>query len=156
MADGPDERWEVVELTAADTHPIRLRVLRADTVSKVVDFAEDHLPGVRHLGVRGADGALVAVSSWIPRGRDTRPGVPAVQLRGMATLHHLQGHGLGGLLVEAGCRDARASGADLVWANARDAALEFYLRHGFDVDSDGFIEQVTGLPHHVIVRRLRP
>ncbi len=156
MADCSDTHWEVVELTAAETHPIRLRVLRADTVSKVVDFAEDHLPGTRHLGVRSTDGELVAVSSWIPRERATRPGVPAVQLRGMATLQHLQGHGLGGLLVEAGCREARAAGAGLVWANARDAALEFYLRHGFEVDSDGFVEQVTGLPHHVIVRRLDP
>jgi hypothetical protein len=41
-----------------------------------------------------------------------------------------------------------------VWANARDAALGFYLRHGFAIDSDGFIEPVTELPHHVIVRRL--
>jgi hypothetical protein len=41
-----------------------------------------------------------------------------------------------------------------VWANARDAALGFYLRHGFEIDSDGFIEAVTELPHHVIVRML--
>lgn len=155
MADDADaSRWHVVELAAADTHPIRLAVLRADTVSKVVTFAEDEWPGAWHLGVRGSDGQLVAVSSWIPRQRATRPDMAAVQLRGMATLQHLQGHGVGGLLVEAGCAQAAARGARLVWANARDAALDFYLRHGFTIDSEGFIEQVTGMPHHVIAREL--
>ena len=46
-------------------------------------------------------------------------------------------------------------GFDLVWANARDAALDFYLRHGFVVEGDGFIEHHTQLPHHVVVRELR-
>jgi GNAT superfamily N-acetyltransferase len=149
-----DAAYRVVELTADETHPVRLAVLRADTVSKVVDFAEDHWPGALHLGVLDASGQLVAVSSWIPRERATRAGVPAVQLRGMATVQALQGQGVGALLVEAGCARAADYGAHLVWANARDAALGFYLRHGFEVDSDGFIEAVTELPHHVIVRML--
>jgi predicted N-acetyltransferase YhbS len=147
-----DASYRVVELTADETHPIRLAVLRADTVSKQVEFAEDQWPGALHLGVRDATGELVAVSSWIPRERATSPGVPAVQLRGMATLHRLQGQGVGALLVDAGCARAAANGAHLVWANARDGALGFYLRHGFVVDSEGFIEAVTELPHHVIVR----
>ena len=149
------EDWQVDEITAPDTHAIRLAVLRADMESKVVDFAEDNWPGVWHLGVRGPTG-LVAVSSWIPRERSTFPGVPAVQLRGMATLQHVQGNGLGGLLVEAGCARAATSGARVVWANARDAAMAFYLRHGFTIDSEGFIEPVTQLPHHVIVRHVAP
>jgi len=37
-----------------------------------------------------------------------------------------------------------------VWANARDAALDFYRAHGFTVVGDGFIETVTQLPHHVV------
>jgi len=147
-----DAAYRVVELTADETHPIRLAVLRADTVSKQVEFAEDQWPGALHLGVRDAAGELVAVSSWIPRERATYPGVPAVQLRGMATLQRLQGQGVGALLVDAGCARAAADGARLVWANARDAALGFYLSHGFAVDSEGFIEAVTELPHHVIVR----
>ena len=150
MADA----YRVVELTADETHPVRLAVLRADTVRKEVDFAEDHWPGALHLGVRNATDELVAVSSWIPRERATHPGVPAIQLRGMATMQSLQGQGVGAQLVEAGCVRAAAGGAHLVWANARDAALGFYLRHGFEIDSDGFIEAVTELPHHVIVRML--
>ncbi len=36
----------------------------------------------------------------------------------------------------------------------RDAALDFYLRHGFVVDGDGFIDEHTAKPHHLIHRRL--
>ncbi len=141
--------FTVVELDAADTHPLRLAVLRADTPSKVLTFAGDDEPGTVHLGVRDGD-AIVAVSTWL---RSTFADEPAVQLRGMATATHLQGQGLGALLIEAGCERA-AKVAPVVWARARDTALSFYLRRGFAVDGAGFIDDTTKLPHHVIVRRI--
>lgn len=139
---------EVVELRADETHPLRLSVLRRGTPTTDVTFAEDTWPGVVHLGVR-VGGDLVATSTWIPRPLD---GVPAVQLRGMATANGLQGRGIGGTLVEAGCARAATTDAELVWARARDAALAFYMRHGFVVRGDGFVDDVTGLPHHLVVR----
>ncbi len=139
----------VVELTADETYPLRLAVLRGDTPSKVVSFDQDLLPGTFHLGVRdGRD--VIAVSTWAPLPHHD---LPAVQLRGMATAAHLQGHGLGSLLLEAGCMRG-ATIAELVWARARDTALAFYLGHGFTVEGDGFIDEQTQKPHHLIVRRL--
>lgn len=154
-AAASDEAGEmsVVEITTVDTYPLRLAVLRADTVSKVVDFAEDSWPGTVHLGVRDCRGHLVATSTWVPRAFVGAPDEPAVQLRGMATASQLQGRGLGALLVAEGCRRAWALGAEVVWANARDRALAFYQRHGFEVYGDGFVEAVTQLPHHLVVRR---
>jgi GNAT superfamily N-acetyltransferase len=140
----------VVELVAEDTHPLRLAVLRSDTPSTSVTFAEDDLPGTFHLGVRDGD-ALVAISTWIPRPHHDEP---ALQLRGMATSPDLQGRGVGALLLESGCERAPAI-APLVWARARDTALPFYLRHGFVVEGDGFIDEHTAKPHHLITRRLR-
>ena len=141
---------QIVELTPEETHPLRLAVLRADTPTKEVEFQEDSWPGAVHLGVR-RNGELVATSSWIPREHD---GQPAIQLRGMATAHAAQGRGIGGLLLEAGCARFRAAGESTVWARARDAALAFYQRNGFEVEGNGFIDQATLLPHHLVVRRL--
>jgi predicted GNAT family N-acyltransferase len=141
---------ELVELTAEETHPLRLAVLRSDTVSKQVVFPQDDLPGVVHLGLR-VDGELVGTSTWVP---SEHAGATATQLRGMATARHLQGSGLGGVLLEAGCARHAAAGAQVVWANARDAALAFYERHGFVVEGDGWIDETTQLPHHRVVRRL--
>lgn len=140
--------YTVVELSTDETYPLRLSVLRADTASKVVTFAEDDWAGTVHLGLHDGDG-IVAISSWVPRPFHDEP---AVQVRGMATATHLQGHGVGGILIETGCERA-AMVAPLVWARARDAALGFYLRHGFTVDGEGFIDELTQKPHHLIVRR---
>lgn len=141
---------EVVEIDATDTHALRLSVLRFDTPTKEVVFPEDELPGSWHLGAR-LDGELVGTSSWVPR---EYQGEAAVQLRGMATARHLQGAGVGGVLLERGCELAAERGFPLVWARARDAALAFYERHGFEVVGEGFVDQATQLPHHLVVRRL--
>ena len=141
--------YDVVELTAAETHPLRLAVLRADTPNRIVTFAEDDWPGTVHLGVLHA-GAIVAISTWIPRPHHDEN---AVQLRGMATAPQMQGQGVGAILLEAGCEQATKV-AHVVWARARDAALNFYLRHGFAIEGDGFIDEQTQKPHHLIVRRL--
>jgi GNAT superfamily N-acetyltransferase len=158
-----DTGWHVEAITTADTHSVRLAVLRADTPTKDVEFAEDELPGVVHLGVR-LDGVLVATSTWIPRplpaaavretGATAEVAASAVQLRGMATMQHLQGRGVGSAIIAAGCAHARRLGASIVWANARDRALAFYEREGFVAVGDGFVDAVTQLPHHVVVRHL--
>ena len=140
----------IVELSAEETHPLRLSVLRSDTPSSSVTFAEDDWAGTFHLGVLDGE-SLVAISTWIPRPHHDEP---AIQLRGMATAPELQGRGVGALLLEAGCERAAAS-TSLVWARARDTALPFYLRHGFVVDGDGFVDEHTAKPHHIIARRLR-
>jgi predicted GNAT family N-acyltransferase len=142
--------FTVVEITADETHDLRLQVLRNDTPTAIVTFPEDDMPSTFHLGVRDADGNLVAISTWIHRPFHHEP---AVQLRGMATAPPVQGQGAGAILLEAGCTRAAATAA-LVWARARDTALEFYLRHGFVVDGEGLVDDQTLKPHHVIVRRL--
>ncbi len=150
-----DTSWQAVAISTEQTHSVRRVVLRADTPTKEVSFREDDWPGVVHLGVLGPasiDGDhIIATSTWIPRETPLRPGVCAVQLRGMATLQPYQGRGVGAALVAAGVIHARALGAKFVWANARDSALAFYVREGFSVEGDGFIDGPTQLPHHVVI-----
>lgn len=145
---GPDD---VVELTTAETYPLRLAVLRFDTPTKEVAFTEDDWPGSWHLGIR-LNGELVSTSTWVPRDLDGRPGI---QLRGMATARRLQGSGAGGVVLQRGCELAAERGFPMVWARARDAALAFYERHGFVVEGDGFVDDATQLPHHLVTRQLR-
>lgn len=149
----------VVELSAAESHPVRQAVLRDGDPSAVVTFPEDTWAGVFHLGARAGE-ALVGVSTWIPRPvpdelGDSGADGAAVQLRGMATADGWRGSGVGALLVEAGCARCRRGGATVVWARARDTALDFYRRHEFDVVGDGFVDATTQLPHHLVRRTLR-
>lgn len=140
----------VTELTAAEVRPLRRTVLRAGMETQDVAWPEDDLPGTFHLGVLDGDEVL-AVSTWIPRAYD---GLPAVQIRGMATTTARQGAGLGARLLDAGCARVVAAGLAVVWANARDVALAFYERNGFTALGDGWIDPTTQLPHHVVVRHL--
>ena len=105
----------VIELTAAQTHPLRLDVLRRGTPNRDVAFPEDEFASTLHLGVE-LDGVVVGVSTWIDNSHPDLPASSGAQLRGMATAPHLQGHGIGGLLVETGVARMFASGHDMVWA----------------------------------------
>jgi predicted dehydrogenase/predicted GNAT family N-acyltransferase len=137
-----------------DVRPLRLDVLRRGMTNRTVDFDGDDDASTVHLAAFDDSGGIIGVSTWMRRRCVDRPDLAAVQLRGMATARHLQGSGVGAALVKAGLDRAREGGADVVWANARDAALAFYARHGFEVVGDGFIESVTNLPHHRVLRLL--
>lgn len=143
----------VVTLAAPDTHALRRSVLRVGTPTTDVHFAEDELDGTVHLGVV-LDDTVVAVSTWVPRCHPDHPSLSGVQVRGMATDPAHRGSGLGGMLLEVGVERAAESGIALVWARARDAALAFYLGHGFEVFGRGYTDLATDLPHHDVVRLL--
>jgi GNAT superfamily N-acetyltransferase len=144
---------EVVAITVEQTHDLRRRVLRAGTPSDDVHFVEDERPETFHLGVRLND-AIVVTSTWTPEDTALAPGRPAWRLRGMATEPALHGSGLGSLVIGHALEQARAAGLEVVWANARDSALTFYQRLGFEVVGDGFITTDTHLPHHVVLKDL--
>ncbi len=130
---------------------LRVRVLRQGTPATHCDYPEDALADVVHLAISRDDRA-VATSTWFTKECPERLGVAAVQLKGMAVDQTLQGSGLGSLLVAAGLDLARERGAQLVWARARDSALGFYEALGFDAVGDGFIDEPTGMPHHIVIR----
>ena len=106
---------------------------------------------------RSTSGFAIATAGWwrCRRGCDDRllaTTAPRVQLRAMATAPEVRGHGAGDVLLDAGITRARATAPDaVVWARARDTALGFYVRHGFEVVEPGFVDETTALPHHVIM-----
>lgn len=150
-AVGSTTPFRVLELRPGATHDLRRRVLRAAMPDADVRFDGDDLPTTVHLGV-ASDDQVLAVSTWVRAPFPDRPDAAAIQLRGMATDPAMQGQGLGAMLLDAGVRRARASGADVVWARARSTALAFYLDRNFDAVGDEFDDETTGLPHVLVVR----
>ena len=137
--------------------PLRLAVLRDGTPSKDPRYAEDELEGTVHFAAFAPGDAtdeIVGTSTWLPRDYPHRPGVPAVQLKGMAVSRDLQSSGIGAALLRHGIDEARRGGAHIVWARARDAALNFYERNGFTVEGDAFMDDATGMSHHMVVTEI--
>ena len=141
-------------MTFLEVRPLRLEVLRAGMVNQTVHFDGDDDPTTIHLGAFDQDQNNVGVSTWMQRPFPLAEEHKALQLRGMATAVNVQGQGIGALLLVAGQSHGREIGAHLIWANARDAALDFYNRHGYSTVGEGFIETVTQLPHHKVVKYL--
>lgn len=144
----------IVEIGAAETHPLRRTELRTGTPETEVVFDGDDLPRTFHLGVRDDEHGLIGISTWLERPHRERPGTPAYQLRGMATAPEARGAGVGTALLEAGLRICRDRAATLVWARARVTAVSFYQRHGFEVVGHQYIDAATALAHIDIVREL--
>ncbi|MFP5487179.1 MAG: GNAT family N-acetyltransferase [Acidimicrobiia bacterium] len=145
---------DIVEITAAETHDLRRRILRAGTPSDVVTWDGDDESTTFHLGARSAEGELVAISTWLLRRYPDRPAEEAFQLRGMATDPARRGSGVSARLLLAGLDRCTAAGATLVWARARVPALSFYERHGFSPIGPEYTDLTTGLRHRDILRPL--
>lgn len=140
----------VVEIDTATTYDLRRRVLRDGTATDVVELAGDDADDTVHLGI-DVDGRIVATSTWMRRAFPAEPDRGACQLRGMACDPDVRRGGLGSLLLRAGVDRARRSDVEVVWANARRGAYDFYLGHGFNFVGDEFVEPETGIVHRRIV-----
>ncbi|MEI7966729.1 MAG: GNAT family N-acetyltransferase [Actinomycetota bacterium] len=140
----------VEEVPTAEVLVLRMSVLRDGTPSQDPRYAEDDTEGSVHLGIRDS-GVLIACSTWLPRPWPLDVDVPATQLRGMAVTKHLQSKGLGRILLQAGIDRAVSMGSTYVWARARDNAMYFYERNGFATVGDQFIDEATGLGHHLVM-----
>lgn len=141
----------VERLSLDDIMSLRVRVLRQGTPSTTANYPEDKLGDVVHFGIR-LNGDVVATSTWFSKECPEHPDLPALQLKGMAVDTTLQTSGYGRMLVEAGFTLAKEREAQVVWARARDSALEFYEKCGFATVGDGFIDEPTGMPHHIVMR----
>jgi GNAT superfamily N-acetyltransferase len=141
----------VQEITAEETHDLRLRVLRRHLAEPEVDYPADRQPGSFHLGVR-AGGTVLAIASFSLEPAPGLPDVPAARLRGMAVDPAHQRRGLGRALIDEARGRLSTEGVELIWANARASALDFYRAQGFEAQGDEFMS--LDLPHRVVVLRL--
>ena len=144
----------IARISAADTHALRRRILRAGDPDAAVEWAGDDEDTTFHLGIRNRSGVVVAISTWLQRPDPADPEAQATQLRGMATEPDLAGSGMGSRLLAAGIERCLQRGDTAVWANARLTAVGFYERAGFTVVGAVFETTDTGLPHRMVRRRL--
>ena len=141
----------VQQLSIEEIMSLRVRVLRKGTPVTHAAYPEDSHSDVVHLGIV-RDGQAIGTSTWFMKECPEQRGAPAMQLKGMAVDDTLQTSGLGRQLIDAGLALAAERGAYIIWARARDSAIGFYEKCGFDVVGDGFIDEPTGMPHHIVVR----
>jgi len=138
-------------ITAAETRPLRRRVLRPGQRFEKTLYPGDEAPATAHLGAF-AGARLVGIASLYAEPRPgTDPPGRTWRLRGMATAPEARGQGHGRDLLAACVAHVGASGGGELWCNARIPAVGFYRTAGFEVESDEF--EVDGIGPHVVMRR---
>lgn len=125
----------VIEIKAEDTLPIRQRVLWPN---KPIEFClVEGDETASHFGVFHND-VLVGVAS-------TYKLDAAIRLRKFAVENHLQGLGLGTVLLTHVLSQVKLSEASVFWCDARENAVHLYERFGLSVDGERFYK--SGLPY---------
>jgi GNAT superfamily N-acetyltransferase len=131
---------------------VRWEVLRPGRPIEAAQFPGDDAPETIHCGAfEGQTGRNIACATLT---RVDWKGEPAWQLRGMGVVAEYQGKGVGRVLLEVLEGLAReASPIRLLWCNAREEALGFYQKQGWDIASERFHIEDVG-PHYKMTRRI--
>ena len=124
-------------ITAAETWPLRLAVLRPGRLIEAAQFPGDDAHATRHFGAFRNENLLGIASLYLAE-MPEQPGLSAFQLRGMATAPEVRGMGFGRALVDACITFTRENDAQLLWCNARVGAVGFYRKLGFEIVSGEF------------------
>lgn len=135
--------------TYADELELRFRVLREPLGMTRADvkFARE-LEWVHFVAHAAVDGVSTVVGCVL----SSREAPDVVQLRQMAVAPNLQMGGVGRRLVECLELHARAAGMRLVTMHAREVAVGFYEKLGYEIVGERFVE--VGIPHFVMQKSL--
>jgi GNAT superfamily N-acetyltransferase len=145
-----EDALQLADVKAANAHDLRRRVLRSHMPEAAVTSPEDDAAATVHVAARRGD-RIVGVVTMFLQEAPSRPGEPAMRFRWMAVDPVEQRTGVGTMLMREVFSRARAAGTSVLWANGRDTALGFYTGLGFTVVGDAFDDEVSLLPHHLVV-----
>lgn len=142
----------IKQISASETHSVRHPVLRAGKSIESCIFEGDTLKSTIHLGLF-MDNNLVGISSFL---KNSNPGIPETsqyQLRGMAVLKSFQGKGLGQIILKHGESLLKEKNAKVLWCNAREVAINFYKKNGYQIIGKSFNLKGIGL-HYKMYKTL--
>ena len=139
----------IKEISAEETYPVRQEVLRPGRPLKDCFFEGDLEEETFHLGFF-EEQKLVAVATYVHRKNALFEAPVQYQLRGMAVLPDFQGRRLGEKLLKKGeellnKKDSRT----LLWFNARESAVDFYKRYGYETIGPTFM--IPNVCMHIVM-----
>lgn len=151
-------RFTIRKITAAETIPLRHRVLRPHQTPDDCRYPGDDAATSFHIGAVDATDQIIAVASALLCDEDRFQhfeDLLQIRLRGMAVAPELQGQGIGRAILEACLDQASQAGREIFWCNARVIAIDFYRKSRLKVLNEKPFE-IDGIgPHHVMYKSLK-
>jgi len=127
----------IKKITVADTYSIRQEVLRKGKPIETCYFDGDYLDTTNHFGIFQNE-VLIGVVSVYKTHATTFLEKTQFQIRGMAVLENFQSKGFGEQLLKVAEDFCWEEKADVIWFNAREKAVPFYIKSGYEVIGDAF------------------
>ena len=152
----PANNGQAQRLQPEEIQQLRNEVLWPHKTFENCILETDHFPSTFHFGVK-VEGLTVATVTLQQEKtdklkQDSSKGVSQgavhenqYRLRAMAVREGYRGQGFGDAIVEAGLNHLRELGVEVVWCDARIAALNFYRRLQFEELEEEYEIPIIGL-----------
>ena len=143
----------VKKVSDQDTWAIRGEILRPGKPLSTCQFEEDQLAEAVHFTSVDANRQTGVVSAYPIPFPQQNALTDCWQLRAMATIVVVRGQGHGAALVGALEDYLHTRSARWLWCNARQEAIGFYVKCGFELRGDEF--DIAGIgPHRTMLKSL--
>lgn len=134
---------KIRNILAIETYPVRHPVLRAGRPINDCHFEGDDLSTTYHLGAY-VNEQLKGVASFLMHQDVSIEELKTFnikqcyQLRGMAVLNEMQGQHIGKNLINHAEEMLKNKNALALWFNARESAVSFYKKNGYQIVSEPY------------------
>jgi ribosomal protein S18 acetylase RimI-like enzyme len=140
----------VKKITAKDTYFVRNQVLRKGKPLTSCFFEGDNLQTTSHFGIYAVD-KCIGILSVFQIKNNSFGALNQFQIRGMAVLPEFQELGIGKQLINH-CENLFLDTTEtVIWCNAREKAVGFYEKMGFDKIGNPFIIDDIGI-HYIMYK----
>lgn len=143
---------EIKKITAFESIIVRHPVLRPGRPIESCHFDGDDLLSTSHFGLF-LENQLAGVISAFKAQNKLFSEENQYQIRGMAVLSEFQKKGFGEALLEYCENEIRLKSGNLIWFNARETAIGFYEKSGYEILGDPFEIPDVG-PHYILFKAI--
>jgi ribosomal protein S18 acetylase RimI-like enzyme len=141
---------EIKKISAFETIIVRHPVLRAGKPIESCNFEGDDLPSTVHFGLNLYNQLIAVISAFEVKNKLFTE-ENQYQIRGMAVLEEFQKRGFGEQLLHYCENEIRIKKGELIWFNARETAVGFYKKSGYEIIG-GLFEIPDVGPHYVLFK----
>lgn len=139
---------EIKIIPSKETYSVRQPVLRAGKPIESCLFDGDDLETTVHFGLY-YDELLVGIVSVFENKNVLFKDILQIQIRGMAVLEEYQNKKLGNFLINNVEKYATFQNIPLIWFNARENAVGFYKKLGYEIIGTSF--DIVGVGTHYVM-----
>ncbi|MCP2029901.1 ribosomal protein S18 acetylase RimI-like enzyme [Flavobacterium sp. HSC-32F16] len=142
----------IKEIPSKETYPVRQPVLRKDKPIESCIFEGDDIESTHHFGLFN-DEKLIGIISLFKQSNLIFAEKDQAQIRGMAILENNQKKGFGEALVKHCENYCKSNKTELIWFNARTAAVGFYRKLNYEITGKPFDIKDVG-EHYLMFKKL--